>query len=257
MLCACNSLSNLPSARERRKATPRFYATVAHAGDGFPIGATVINQQFGAWRVLARPSHFVALCRCDCGTERLVSIRNLIDGRSKSCGCLRGSKVVRRNGFPMRRTRQEAIALLSVRVKKCGDCLVWRGTKIKSGYPVVRFEGRQSYAHRLSCEAAHGPPPTKRSQACHKCDNPPCVNPDHLFWGTAADNAWDMVSKGRARSTVFRGSANKFSRFNEADVATMRLLRAQRWTLAAIAKKFGTGHSSVRYAISVGWKHVL
>lgn len=82
------------------------------------------------------------------------------------------------------------------KVDKSGDCWNWTAFKYGSGYGVVRY-GRKNYnAHRLSYAMANGGVPDGMI-ICHRCDNPSCVNPDHLFAGTYHDNTRDMIQKGR------------------------------------------------------------
>jgi hypothetical protein len=85
------------------------------------------------------------------------------------------------------------------RVNKTDDCWLWMGSRnaLRYGYGVYGKGGK--YAHRLSWEIHHGRPIPPGMNILHRCDNPPCVNPDHLFLGTQADNVVDMVRKGRAR----------------------------------------------------------
>lgn len=91
---------------------------------------------------------------------------------------------------------QEIIESFWSKVDKTETCWLWTKSKYRHGYGCFCAMGTRHKAHRVSYEIAYG----KIKDGlfvCHKCDNPSCVNPDHLFLGTHKDNALDMVNKGR------------------------------------------------------------
>lgn len=75
-------------------------------------------------------------------------------------------------------------------------CWGWKGSTDRHGYPQLRVGERPITTNRISWEVFKGPIP-KGLCVLHKCDNPRCANPEHLFLGTKSDNSKDMVAKGR------------------------------------------------------------
>ena len=76
------------------------------------------------------------------------------------------------------------------------ECIEWEGYRHKDGYGRRSVGGKVRQAHRVAWEAVHGDIPEGHC-VCHSCDNPPCVNVEHLFLGTHRDNMKDMNNKGR------------------------------------------------------------
>jgi hypothetical protein len=84
-------------------------------------------------------------------------------------------------------------------------CHIWVQSVDGWGYGQVYWEGKPWRAHRLSWTAHNGPIPAGML-VLHRCDNPACINPDHLWLGTNDDNMADMKAKGRARNGVLAGT---------------------------------------------------
>lgn len=92
--------------------------------------------------------------------------------------------------------RQNTIKDFWLKVNKTDGCWNWSACRDKQGYGEFRFKMKKYKAHRFSWKVSFGDIP-KGILVCHKCDNPSCVNPQHLFLGTQLDNIRDMVAKGR------------------------------------------------------------
>lgn len=139
----------------------------------------------------------------------------------------------------------------------CDKCWNWTQARDQDGYGHTFFEERQWRTNRLSYFLWNGEiPPGK--QVLHKCDNPPCVNPLHLFAGTAQDNVNDCVSKGRTNNAVGSGVAG--SKLNEQQVAEIRSLylkRSKDRNMPALARKYGVKMTTIHAVIkNRSWKHV-
>jgi len=150
--------------------------------------------------------------RCACGTEKRVSLYSLRTGGSVSCGCVWREWA---EDWPAR-FRQ----YLSAPDSK--GCIVWTGQRNEKGYGVGSKRNTQVLAHRIAYELANGSEPGEM-QVCHHCDNPPCCNPEHLFLGTAKDNAADMCAKGRqSRKPSVFGESHHKAKLTIEDVLAIR-----------------------------------
>lgn len=124
-------------------------------------------------------------------------------------------------------------------------CWNWTGSKIKGGYGVLGGErgANNVVAHKFSYEHHKGPVPSDML-VLHRCDNPGCVNPDHLFLGTHADNMDDMAKKGRAGAP--KGRRGYVSKLSDDQKSEMRALVSAGVPIRQVAAKFGVDRRLVR-----------
>lgn len=136
-------------------------------------------------------------------------------------------------------------------------CWVWKGAKDRWGYGVARAPGRVwMRAHRFSYEIHHGVVPDGK-MVCHHCDNPPCVNPDHLYAGDQKSNMNDMVRRGRQATPEMKGSKNPNAKLDEEAVREIRRLHQNGATNVAIGKMFGVTHQMVSLIVrGKKWSHI-
>lgn len=129
-------------------------------------------------------------------------------------------------------------------------CLIWVGNCDTGGYGMIKIAGKTYKAHRAFWEFMKNEKIPDGLDALHKCDVPSCVNPDHIFLGTVADNMRDMREKGRAN--ILRGEANSNSKLKEADVL---FIRTSELTNASLARRFGVSPRTIRLVrIGETWK---
>lgn len=124
-------------------------------------------------------------------------------------------------------------------------CIEWLGCKLPAGYGLFRIPGtrKNMLAHRWAYEERFGPVPYGLF-VCHHCDNPKCVNTEHLFAGQPKDNVQDMIQKGRRVTKSCPNEANPNVRLSDAEVAQIRALKGS-VTQRQIAKTFNIGTSQV------------
>lgn len=132
-------------------------------------------------------------------------------------------------------------------------CLEWQGRKVKN-YGAISHKGKNLAAHRIICFLAHGEPP-EDGFALHSCDNPPCINPEHLRWGTHAENVLDTVI--RNRRAIKRGERNGRSKLNDARVRAIRAIAGTGPTNGEIAELYGISNQMVSRIIKgEAWQHL-
>lgn len=135
--------------------------------------------------------------------------------------------------------------LMSRVAVQTSGCWEVSGHRMNKGYVQIACgRGRKMLAHRLAWFLRHGDP----GEWCvlHRCDNPPCVNPAHLFLGTRADNNRDMWAKGRGNRERPRGEAAHHAKLSDRQVEEIRrLYAAGRYTQRQLAERFGIVQSHV------------
>lgn len=145
-------------------------------------------------------------------------------------------------------------------VQKTDSCWLWTGAQTWGGYGVIQSGSRKGKivrAHRLSYVMHKGEFDEVLS-VCHTCDNPPCVNPDHLFLGTRSDNMQDCSAKGRTRGNNYRGEDHHQAKLNDESVVWIRTAYAKGGTsLNQLAREFGVSKRSILNIVHRRvWKHI-
>jgi hypothetical protein len=127
------------------------------------------------------------------------------------------------------------------------ECWPFVGAVNTYGYGQIRVDGKQELAHRLAFELATGISPGLLL-VCHRCDNPRCCNPSHLFLGSVADNAQDAANKGRLPGA---------RKLTEELVREIRRLAANGVTYAELGRRFGvTAENISSVCRRLTWRHV-
>jgi hypothetical protein len=146
--------------------------------------------------------------------------------------------------------QQVAAFWSKVKIGEPDECWPWKGRKRKS-YGYIRWEGRQTGAHRVALFLS-GTYLPEGMNVLHACDNPPCCNPKHLFVGNQKQNVADRVAKMRSAK-----GEQLCSKLKETDVLDLRADRKAGATYKELASRYGI-HWQTAYKIVAGtkWKHL-
>lgn len=161
--------------------------------------------------------------------------------------CARHYNKLQRNGLlpdvktmaPKNLSASERLAFHGWEVTPSG-CHEWQGSATDDGYGTIRFEGQLWLAHRLSYVAANGPIPDGRVVR-HRCDNPPCINPEHLLLGSIAENVDDCVRRGRKA----RGERVSTHKVTDAEVLAIQAASREGAKARELALKYGVSKSHI------------
>jgi hypothetical protein len=144
--------------------------------------------------------------------------------------------------------------------KTVNGCWEWNGSKTYGYGKIIvgsRLDGTRKTArvHRIAYQVFVGEIPQGKF-VCHKCDNPSCVNPEHLFLGTRQDNVDDREQKNRNHHVI--GEKNPKSKMTDAKVIEARELYSYGYTSRMLAEKYGMDHTTILDIVKGrSWKHLL
>lgn len=146
-----------------------------------------------------------------------------------------------------------------VTINAVSECWEWNASRTPGGYGQMRFRGTRWLSHRVSWtlfkgEIPEGPGTYKTLGVLHKCDNPCCINPDHLFLGDQKSNIDDSVNKERWGKRGCIGEKHGRAALNEVKV---REIRASGLTYSELAEKYLVSKSTIQHVIQRrSWAHI-
>jgi hypothetical protein len=219
---------------------------------------SLVGNKYGSLTALKishkRGYRYYWLCKCDCGNEKSIAEECLTRGNTLTCGCSRQYRRL----LLISRTKERLVENMKVTPEGCWD---WQRGKDKNGYGTCGMGYGDQRAHRSSYRVFKGSIP-KGMFVCHHCDNPSCINPEHLFLGTNKDNILDASSKGRLavgpdKRKGSLGEKNRKAKLNDDKVKCIRFLCDNGYKKSEIANFFGVYKSSIEsIARRKTWSHI-
>lgn len=201
--------------------------------------------------------------------KQLSNMQTIIDGLEEKREQLNKKKRIAAKGRKTATTRgayrvkrildYECLNRFFSKIGQINDdgCIEWFAKSMIQGYGVFSIGGIHILSHRIAWILENGLI-SNELEVCHKCDNPPCCNLDHLFLGTHADNAADMAMKGRGGSFPRPGEMNNLAKLTEDNVREIRSLANTGMTHKGIAHRFGVTRQNIGFIVNEKtWTHIL
>lgn len=189
---------------------------------------------------------------CQCGCKGLTSRTTLVNENGETI------RIDCKRCLPSHKASKKTPSQLfgnHVIIRECypDQCWAWRGKIHSQGYGVFTYRGDEIYAHRFSYEYYFGEIPDGL-HVLHKCDNPPCCKPEHLFLGTNADNVADAVAKNRN----VRGERVGTAKLTADMVARIKLeLLVGKASRRLLGQQYGVSERAIaKIASGETWAHV-
>ena len=144
--------------------------------------------------------------------------------------------------------------IIDSNLKKTEWCWEWIGYKDKDGYGRMKFFKKFVHSTKMMWYLIYDAIP-ENVCVCHKCDNPSCMNPDHLFLGSVRENTLDAFGKGRRQGR--KGSENNFVKLKEDEVKEIKKMLKDKISQKKIGELFGVSRGAISdISINRNWKHV-
>ena len=181
----------------------------------------------------------IGLCQCGCGSKTSIAKMTLTARGQKKGQPL---KFISGHNAYVRYANVQERFEKGFDAGKPDECWEWKLSKAKSG-GYGNFGGH--HASITSYKLYRGLIP-EGMEVCHSCDNPPCVNPNHLFLGTHVENVKDMWSKGRGGHGELHGTDSPRARFNREQIIEMRKLFSDGVAIKGIRIRFDADKTTIR-----------
>jgi len=152
---------------------------------------------------------------------------------------------------------QERLEKNIITVQDTG-CWEWQAYKNEAGYAIMSLNNKTTRVHRIAYELYNESKIPNGLIVCHSCDNPCCINPEHLWLGTHADNVNDKVNKGRAMGGSNKGEINPQRILNEYEVLEIReKYSTGNYTQEELGTEYSVSRSAIKMVVNRNnWKHI-